>query len=112
LNEAARLNPLSGEAYLVEGSIALRFGDLALADREFSNALARTPDDAYATLERGAIASNRGERALALGLLQRAARVNPRDPLTRQALELVRAGQRVNVDELNRLILLRSGQFR
>ena len=83
LNDAARLNPLSDEPYLVAGSIALRFGDLARADHEFALALKRTPDDAYATLERGAIASTRGDRAEALMLLQRAARLNPRDPLTR-----------------------------
>ena len=43
LEDAARLNPLSDEAYLVAGSIALRFGDLARADHEFSLALGRTP---------------------------------------------------------------------
>jgi hypothetical protein len=112
LDEAARLNPLSDEPYLVEGSIALRFGDLALADRAFSRALARTPGDAYATLERGAIASARGDSAHALGFLERAARLNPRDPPTRLALGLARAGQRVSIGELNRSILLRSQQFR
>ena len=62
LNDAARLNPLSDEAYLVAGSIALRFGDLARADHEFALALGRTPGDAYATLERGAIASTENDR--------------------------------------------------
>ncbi len=32
LDDAAKLNPLSDRAYLVEGSIALRFGDLARAE--------------------------------------------------------------------------------
>ena len=82
LNDAARLNPLSDEPYLVAGSIALRFGDLARADHEFALALRRTPGDAYATLERGAIASTEKDRARALELLERAARLNPRDPLT------------------------------
>ncbi len=54
---AARLNPLSDEPYVVAGSIALRLGELARADHEFALALERTPGDAYATLERGAIAS-------------------------------------------------------
>ena len=83
LNDAARLNPLSDEPYLVAGSIALRFGDLPRADHEFALALERTPGDAYATLELGAIASARGDRSSALALLERAARLNPRDPLTR-----------------------------
>jgi len=111
LRDAARLNPLSDEAYLVAGSIALRYGELARADREFSSALARTPGDAYATLERGAIASARGERAVALAFLERAVRLDPREPLTRQALGLVRGGRRVNIDELNRLILLKAQQL-
>ncbi len=111
LNDAARLNPLSDEPYLLAGSIALRFGDLARADHEFALALKRTPDDAYATLERGAIASARGNRAEALMLLQRAARLNPRDPLTREALLIVRRGERVDIDELNRAILVKAQQF-
>jgi len=111
LNNAARLNPLSDEPYLVAGSIALRFGDLRRADHEFALALRRTPGDAYATLERGAIASSRGDRAGALRLLERAVRLNPRDPLTRETLRLARRGERVNVYELNRSILLKAQQF-
>ncbi|MGA2164234.1 MAG: O-antigen ligase family protein, partial [Solirubrobacteraceae bacterium] len=51
LDHAARLNPLSDEPYVVAGSIALRLGEYARADREFALALERTPGDAYATLE-------------------------------------------------------------
>ncbi len=111
LNEAARLNPLSDEAYLVAGSIALRYGESMRADHDFALALERAPGDAYATLERGAIASDQGDRTAALELLERAARLNPRDGLTRQALRLVQAGQRVSVDELNRLILVKAEQL-
>jgi len=111
LRTAASLNPLSDEAYLVAGSIALRFDDLARADHEFALALGRTPGDAYATLERGAIASSENDRAAALELLERAARLNPRDPLTRRALRLAREGKRVNVEELNRSILLNAQQL-
>jgi O-antigen ligase len=111
LSDAARLNPLSDEANLVAGTIALRFGDLARADHEFSLALARSPRDAYATLERGAIASSRGEARRALSLLERAVRLNPRDPLARQALALVREGRHVSVEELNRSILLKARQL-
>jgi tetratricopeptide (TPR) repeat protein len=108
LDDAARLNPLSAEPYLVAGSIALRFGDLARADREFSRALSRVPDDAYATLERGAIASSTGDRRLALVMLERALRLDPRDALTRDAVRVVRRGGRVDVAELNRAILLKA----
>jgi tetratricopeptide (TPR) repeat protein len=111
LNDAAGLNPLSDEPYLLAGSIALRFGDLARADHEFALALARTPGDAYATLERGAIASARGDRAGALALLGRAVYLNPRDPLSREVLDVVRRGERVNISELNRSILLKAQQL-
>jgi Flp pilus assembly protein TadD len=111
LNDAARLNPLSDEPYLLAGSIALRFGDLARADREFSLALDRDPGDAYATLERGAIASARGDRADALRLLERTARLSPHDELVSDVLKLVGKGERINIEELNRSILLKARQL-
>ncbi len=111
LNDAAGLNPLSDAPYVVAGSIALRTGETARADHEFALALQRVPDDAYATLERGAIASSAGRRAQALVLLERAVRLTPRDALTREALKLVRAGGRVDVGELNRIILHEAQQL-
>jgi tetratricopeptide (TPR) repeat protein len=111
LDEAARLNQLSDEPYLLAGSIALRFGDLARADHEFSHALERNPGDAYATLERGAISSARGDRADALRLLERTVRLSPRDELIRDALKLVRKGERINIEQLNRSILFKAHQL-
>jgi tetratricopeptide (TPR) repeat protein len=111
LSDAASLNPLSDQPYVVAGEIALRYGELDRADRDFASALARTPADAYATLERGAIASARGEHAAALALLGRAVRLDPREPLTLQAWELVRRGGRVDIEELNRSILLKAEQL-
>lgn len=105
LNQAAGLDPLSDQPYLVAGSIALRLGELGRADEQFAKALARVPDDSYAALERGAIASTRGRRSEARRLLGRAASLNPRDPLTREALRLVDRGRAVSVQALNRLIL-------
>jgi O-antigen ligase len=111
LNEAASLNPLSDEPYLVAGSIALRYGEVARADRQFALALRRSSNDAYATLERGAIASARGERTVALELLARAVRLDPRDELAAAALRLVRDGRRVNLEELNSAILRKAQQL-
>ena len=108
LSDAAKLNPIGDRAFLVEGSIALRFGDLVRARDAFSKALKRVPDDAYATLELGAIASGMGAHREALELLERAVLLNPRDPLTRQALRTVQKGGRVNVSSLNRAILLKA----
>jgi O-antigen ligase len=111
LRDAADLNPLSDEASLVAGSIALRYGELTRADREFAHALARTPGGVYATLERGAIASAGGRRAAAIALLERALRLDPRETLAEQALATTRAGHRVNIAVLNRSILLKAQQF-
>jgi tetratricopeptide (TPR) repeat protein len=111
LDDAAGLNPLSDEPYVVAGSIALRFGDLTRADHEFSLALDRDSGDAYATLERGAIASARGEQTEALRLLERAVRLSPRDELIREALGVVQEGRRLSIDELNRSILLKARQL-
>ncbi len=111
LDDAAGLNPLSDEPYVVAGSIALRLGEVEHAEREFALALGRTPGDSYATLELGAIASTRGRQGEALGLLERAVRLSPRDPLIREALRLVRHGHRVGIGELNRSILLNARQF-
>jgi tetratricopeptide (TPR) repeat protein len=108
LEDAAKLNPLSDRAYLVAGSIALRFGDLARAQHEFMLARGRVPDDSYAALELGAIASASGQRARALELLERAVRLNPRDPLARDALRTVRSGKRVSLENLSRSILRRA----
>jgi hypothetical protein len=111
LDDAAKLNPLSAEPYVVAGSIALRFGEDTRADHEFALALERTPGEAYATLERGAIASAEDRPRAALVLLERAVWLNPRDPLTRQALRLAREGKRIDVEELNRAILLKAQQL-
>ncbi|HEX4484105.1 MAG TPA: O-antigen ligase family protein [Solirubrobacteraceae bacterium] len=111
LQQAADLNPLSDEPYLLAGTIALRFGDLARADHDFAQALERTPGDAYATLERGAIASSRGERRVALALLARTVSLTPREPLAREALAVVRDGRRIDLAELNRAILIKAQQL-
>jgi tetratricopeptide (TPR) repeat protein len=111
LDDAARLNPLSDEADLVAGTIALRYRQLARADRDFAQALERSPDDAYATLERGAIASASGRRTAALGLLERALELSPREILAREALQVVREGRRVSLVELNRAILLKAQEL-
>ncbi|HEY1834671.1 MAG TPA: O-antigen ligase family protein [Solirubrobacteraceae bacterium] len=108
LEEAASLNPLSDEPYRVAGSIALRFGETGRAARQFTLALGRSPEDAYATLELGAIASSRGEHVRALTLLTRAAALNPREPLPSEALAIARKGGKLSVDGLNRSILLKA----
>jgi tetratricopeptide (TPR) repeat protein len=111
LEDAARLNPLSDEPYSLAGTIALRFGDLARADHEFSLALKRNRDDAYPTLERGAIASAEGRQAQARALLERTVRLTPQDKLARDALKVVRGGRRLDIESINRVILFKAQQI-
>jgi hypothetical protein len=111
LDQAARLNPLSAEPNLIAGTIALRLNELGRARTQFRLALQRAPGDAYATLELGAIASSRGEAALGLRLLRRAAALNPRSALTEQALARARRRERINIVDLNRSILREATQF-
>jgi Flp pilus assembly protein TadD len=106
------LNPLSDEANLVAGNIALRLGDLRRAERQFTQALKRSPHDAYATLILGAIASAEGHRSAALRLLATATRLNPRDPVARSALGRVASGGHVSVQELGLSVLAKAREFR
>jgi tetratricopeptide (TPR) repeat protein len=105
LDRARALDPLSDGPDLLAGSIAVRSGDLRRADAAFARALARNPRGSYATLQRGAIASQLGRRAAAVTLLARAAALAPRDRLTRYALSIARGRGRVDVARLNEAIL-------
>jgi hypothetical protein len=105
LDRAADLDPLSDRPALIEGSIALRYGDLARARTAFEAALDRNPRGQYATLELGAIASVQGDRARALALLRRAVALAPRDGTAQEALAVVREGGTVDIAALNRRIL-------
>lgn len=109
LDRASRLDPLSDQAALIKGSIALRYGDLPRARAAFQAALDRNPRGQYATLELGAIASVEGDRATAQRLLDRAARLAPRDQNAREAARIARSGAVVNLVTLNRR-LLESGE--
>jgi tetratricopeptide (TPR) repeat protein len=111
LHDAAGVDPLSDEPDVLAGSIALRYGELPRADGYFAQALSRTPGDSYALLERGVIASARGDRSRALVLLSAAAHLSPRDGLIREALAIAREGRRVDVEALNRKILLKAEQL-
>jgi hypothetical protein len=59
LDRADTLNPLSDRARVVGGAIAVELGRLDRAEAEFSSALEREPDEAYALLELGAISGQR-----------------------------------------------------
>lgn len=107
LDRADTLNPLSARASLTAGTIALRTKDLGRAQKEFGEALSREPQNNYALLELGVIASARGQRGKAVDYLERAAKLSPMDAVARAALEGARRGRRLNPATVNVGILER-----
>jgi O-Antigen ligase len=108
LDTAASLNPLSNVPQLTAASIALEIDDVPRARSEFAEALEKDPETAYALLELGAMAAERGERGKALNLLRRASALTPRDEILRRTLRDVRAGRPVSVQALNERIRARA----
>jgi hypothetical protein len=108
LETAESLNPLSNVPQLTAASIALEIDDVPKARAEFADALEKDPETAYALLELGAVAAERGERGKALNLLRRALALTPRDEVLRQTLRDVRARRRVSVQAVNERIRARS----
>jgi hypothetical protein len=80
LDTAARLNPLSADPGRVAGTIALREGFYAVAERRFAQAIARDPGGWYAWFGAGLAASALHQRRLAQGDLAVAAAINDRQP--------------------------------
>jgi hypothetical protein len=72
--------------------------------RHYQNAVERSPDDWYANLELGIAASLTGHRALARSALDRAARLNPHEPIVRRVVETFRSGRRIDSDAVDRAI--------
>jgi hypothetical protein len=108
LDTATSLNPLSNVPQLTAASIALEIDDVPRARAEFAEALEHDPETAYALVELGAIAAERGRSAQALSLLRRALVLTPRDEVVRQTLRDVRAGRRVSVLAVNARIRARA----
>jgi O-antigen ligase len=104
LDRAADVNPLSPLPYLYAGSIALGLERYGAAESYFRRALERNEGNQYAELELGLIAAQTGRRETALTHLARAAALNPRDEITSGALERVRRGRPVSIEDVNRAI--------
>jgi O-Antigen ligase/Tetratricopeptide repeat len=109
LDTAASLNPLSNVPQLTAASIALEIDDIPRARAEFAEALEHDPETAYALLELGVIAAERGEGPEALRLLRRALALTPRDEILRETIRDVRTGRPVSVQALNERSRARAG---
>jgi tetratricopeptide (TPR) repeat protein len=105
LDSAASLNPLSARPKVIAGRVALALGRPATAARYFREALEREPRDPYSHLQLGAILFDGGRRAAGLRTLERAARLEPRVRVAREALARARRGRKVDVGKINRALL-------
>jgi tetratricopeptide (TPR) repeat protein len=111
LERADSLNPLSARAQLTAGTIAARLGRRDDAERWFTAALRREPDNAYPLLELGVIEGELGRLARSEALLARAAAANPRDVVTLRALRAVRRGSPLTLREVNAAIRRRTASI-
>jgi tetratricopeptide (TPR) repeat protein len=105
LETAASLAPLSADPLVVEGSIALRRGDLDRAREAFARAIERDPKAWYAYLELGLLEGSVGRYDEARRYLAESLRLNPNDRVTRLANVLVRERKRIDPASLNRVFV-------
>ena len=101
LDRAETFNPLSSLPDATAGTIALRLDRTGEAERHFRDVLRDDPENAYAALELGLIASADGRRREAVRMLELSLAQNPRDPLVMGVLEDVSAGRRVSPSRVN-----------
>ncbi|MEY2513102.1 MAG: hypothetical protein QOJ89_460 [bacterium] len=105
-DQAARLNPLTADPLVIEGVIARRLGDRALAQRSLDRALRRVPDDWFAQFERALLDATSHRRDEALARLAHARELNPRQPVIGETVRAVLSGAAIDPDaaeaELNR----------
>src|SRR5207248_4106577 len=111
LNSAASLNPLSPRPKVIAARIALALHRPLAAERYFHQALAREPNEPYVHLELGAILYGGGRRAEGLRILERAATLEPRSPITAHALRLARSGRPVDLNAINAALLARGREI-
>jgi hypothetical protein len=102
---AADLDPLSADALVVEGSVAIRLRDFARAREAFERALDREPKNWYAHLELALIAGRLGDYAEARVQIDRARALNPLDPGVVKAAELIERRAPIDPDEVNAVYL-------
>jgi hypothetical protein len=111
LDQARSLNRLDENPDLVAGAIAARRHEYERMRLAYARALERNSLSWYAYLELGLAETLTGRREAAIAHLARARQLNPREPLIRQALAKVRAGERVDPEAINRVFLERALQF-
>jgi O-antigen ligase len=111
LDRARNLNFLSERPDLVAGTIASRRGEWQQMRTSFKRALERNETSFYAALELGIAEELLGNRPSAVASLQKAQRLNPRDPLPAAVMAELRSGRPVSPELVDRAFLERAEQF-
>ena len=101
LGDAARLNPLDGDATLSRAIVRRRQGDVAGWREDLDRTVQRAPNDWLAHLERGIADANAAPRSgprrrAAIAELQRARDRNPLQPVIGEVISAVRQGRTVD----------------
>jgi tetratricopeptide (TPR) repeat protein len=110
LERARTLNPLSERPDLLAGAIASRRRDWPGMRAAFARALERNPSSWYAEFELAVVDAVQGRRSSALRHLERARRLNPREPALAVLGDRIRRGAAVDPDDFDRFFLLRLGE--
>jgi tetratricopeptide (TPR) repeat protein len=108
LADAARLNRLSDQPYVIAGTVAERRRDWPKAERLFSQALQRNRFNWYSLLERGIANSMTGRADQATRDLEAARALDPREPIIRRVLDDVRVRRRVATRSVDAALLERA----
>ncbi|MFY9579541.1 MAG: O-antigen ligase family protein [Gaiellaceae bacterium] len=107
LDRARRLSPLSPDPDLLEGAIASRLDQLPRMRRAFSRALRRDDRLWYAYFELALAEASMGHRSAALGRLEQARRLDPREPAIALVRPLIRSGRPVDRAAIDSLFIRR-----
>ena len=105
LDLASRLDRLSAEPLVLKGSIALKRHDWEVASRALTEAAEREPDNWYAHLQLGVLASATGDFEEADRQLREARRLNPLEPIAALTQRLAARRVRLDPDSIDRLYL-------
>ncbi|MGD0167543.1 MAG: O-antigen ligase family protein [Gaiellaceae bacterium] len=111
LDRARSLDPLSETPDLIAGTIAGRLHDYPHMRAAYTRALTRNPSSWYAHFELGLALYLSRDRRAALAQLERAAELNPREPLIVETYGRVKARKLVDLTAINRIFLTRALRF-
>ncbi|MGH2856641.1 MAG: O-antigen ligase family protein [Solirubrobacteraceae bacterium] len=104
LSVARRLDPLSANPSVSEGTIALYMSDYVRSAASFQRSIGQE-DAWYPRLELALIDAHLGHTAAALNELEKAARLDVDDPLIAEARARIATGDRIDPVAFNRLVL-------